>query len=336
MHYLIVILLISLSALFSGITLGFFSLNKDDLKRKSNLGDKRAKKIYNLRKNGNLLLCTLLIGNTTVNTTLSVFLGSIIHGIIAVLMATFLIVTLGEILPQAVFARHALILGSKLTWLVRFFLIIFYPICWPMSKILDKMLGDEIPTVYSKHELVKLIEDHENLKESDVDADEERIIKGALSYSDKEVRDIMTPRTEAFLLHYDDILNKSTVVKIKRTGHSRIPVYKKDPDDIVGVLYVKDSVGEVWEGKKVGEVCRKDVVFVDHDKTLDNLLNDFKRKKNHLFIALNEFGGVSGIVTIEDVIEEILGAEIMDEFDRHADLQEEAKRKARSKKRKKI
>jgi len=336
MDYLIVIILLIFSAIFSGLTLGFFSLNKDDLERKAGLGDKKAKRIYQLRKNGNLLLCTLLIGNVAVNATLSIFLGSITRGVTAGFIATGLIVIFGEIAPQATFSRFALTLGSKFTWLVRIFTIILFPVCWPLSRLLDGILGDEMPTVYSKHELVKLIEEHESLKESDVDADEERIIKGALSYSDKTVQNIMTPRTEVVLLRYDQPLDKKTITEIKNSGHSRIPVYKNDHDDIVGILYVKDLIGNNWRNKKVGEVARKNVIFVDHNKPLDDLLNDFKKKRNHLFIVLNEFGGVSGIVTIEDVLEEIIGAEIVDEFDKYEDLQKVAKRKANEKRRKKI
>jgi len=328
MNYLIIIILVIFSAMFSGMTLGFFSLNKDDLKRKAKLGDKQAMKVYKLRKDGNLLLCTLLIGNVAVNAVLSIFLGSITTGVVAVFIATGLIVIFGEIAPQATFSRYALALGSKFTWVVRLFIIMLWPICRPLAYLLDKILGDEMPTVYSKHELVKLIEEHEDLKQSEVDEDEERIIKGALSFSDKTVQNIMTPRTEAFILKYDQILHKKIIAKIKNLGHSRIPVYKKDKDDIVGILYVKDLVGEDWRDKTAGQVARDDVIFVDNNKTLDDLLNAFKRKKNHLFIVLNEFGGVSGIVTIEDVLEEIIGAEIVDEFDQYENLQAVAKRKA--------
>ena len=331
MNYLIIIILIIFSAIFSGLTIGFFSLNKDDLKRKAKLGDKQAKKVYELRKNGNLLLCTLLIGNVAVNAVLSVFLGSITTGVAAAITSTCLIVIFGEIAPQATFSRYALTLGSKFAWAVKLFIIILWPICRPLAFLLDKILGNEMPTIYSKHELVKLIEEHEDLKQSEVDADEERIIKGALSYSDKTVQDIMTPRTEVILLQSGQILDKKTITKIKKSGHSRIPIYKKDHDDIVSILYVKDIIGEDVHSKKAGEIARNNAVFVDCGKPLDDLLNEFKRKKNHLFIVLNDFGGVSGIVTIEDVIEEIIGVEIVDEFDVHEDLRKVAKKKANKK-----
>ncbi len=334
--YFIVLILVFFSALFSGLTLGFFSLNKDDLERKAELGDEGARKVYKVRKNGNLLLCTLLIGNVAVNSALSIYLGSIASGVVAGFIATALIVIFGEIIPQAAFSRYALDLGKRFVPLVNFFVFIFYPISYPIALVLDKILGEEMPTVYSKKELVKIIEDHEDLKESDIDEDEERIIKGALSFSNKTVKDIMTPRTEVIAFPANLKFNKETILKIKKTGRSRIPIYENDLDDIVGILYTKDLIGSLASTKTLRALSRKDVIFVDSTKHLDDLLNAFKKQKHHLFIVLDEYGAMSGIVTIEDVLEEIIGAEIVDEFDKHEDLQKVAKRKMEKRKINKI
>ncbi|MFH0892380.1 MAG: hemolysin family protein [Candidatus Falkowbacteria bacterium] len=331
MEYFIILILVTVSALFSGLTLGYFSLNKDDLGRKAKLGDKNAQKAYRIRKKGNLLLCTLLIGNVATNSVLSVFLGSVTTGVLAALASTFLIVIFGEILPQAVFSRYALIGGSRFAWLADFFIFIFYPICYPLSRILDKFLGSEIPTVYSKRELIKLIEDHEDNMDSEIDADEERIIKGALSFSDKKVDDIMTPRSGMYALPSNRILDKGAIIEISSRGHSRIPVYRKTRDDMVGLLYVKDLIRSDWSGKTVGEIARTDLIFVSQDKKLDELLNDFKKTRHHLFVVINKYGDVQGLVTIEDVMEEIIGEEIVDEFDRHVNLQEVAKNNFKAK-----
>lgn len=318
MTYLIVIILILLSATFSGLTLGFFSLNKDDIERKAKLGDKKAKKIYKVRKNGNLLLCTLLIGNVAVNSVLSIFLGSIASGFMAALMATSLIVIFGEITPQAAFSRYALILGAKFVWLVRIFIVILYPICKPLAWVLDKALGEEMPTIYSKKELTKMIEQHEQSPASAIDVDEKRIMKGALSFSDKKVSDIMTPRKKMVILDYDTKLSGKNIKKISSSGHSRIPVCKESRDDIIGLLYVKDLVPYTTQkliNTTIGQIARKKVIFVKEDETLDDLLNDFKKTRNHLFIVVDKSKRIIGIVTIEDVIEEIIGAEIIDEYD---------------------
>jgi CBS domain containing-hemolysin-like protein len=137
-------------------------------------------------------------------------------------------------------------------------------------------------------------------------------------------------------LPYNQRLDDRTIKKISDSGHSRIVVYKKNINEDVGILYVKDLIINKVSGKTIEELARKQVIFVDDDKNLDDLLNAFKKTKNHLFVVLNEFGEVAGIVTIEDVLEEILGVEIVDEFDKHKDLQEVAKRKARRRNIKKV
>ncbi len=315
-----VVFLLTLSALFSGLNLGFFTLHKNDLKRKAELGDKKAEKLYRLRKNGNLLLCTLLIGNVTVNSVLSIFMGELTNGVIASLVSIVLIVLIGEIIPQALFAHYAMKLSAKLTWLVDIFTFIFYPVAKPLSVVLDKALGEELPAVYSKKELAKIIDQQEPTQET-IDLDEKRIMKGALSFSDKTAREVMTPRLAIASVEFDAELTHETIDALRESGHSRIPVYKNTPDNIVGILYVKDMVGHDLGGKRAGDLARSTVIFVSPQKRLDDLLNDFKRTRNHLFVVVDNFGGVLGLVTIEDVIEEIIGAEIVDEFDKYEDLQ---------------
>jgi metal transporter CNNM len=327
MDYLIIVILVCFSALFSGLTLGFFSLGKQDLERKAKLGNRQAEKVYQVRKDGNLLLCTLLIGNVAVNATLSIFLGSIGSGVVAGVIATSLIVVFGEIIPQSVFSRYALVLGAKFAWLVRLFIFVFYLICRPMAWILDKMLGREMPAIYSKKELIKIIEQHEDSQESDIDSDEEKIVKGALSYADKKVKDIMTPRTEMFCLPGKQELDHNTLKKIFSKGHSRIPVYENDRDNITGILYVKDLI--LNKNVTAGRAARANVIFTDPEQPLDDLLNAFKNTRQHLFIVSDEYGMVWGIVTIEDVLEEIIGSEIVDEFDQHEDLRKLAQEKTK-------
>ncbi|MFA7170775.1 MAG: CNNM domain-containing protein [Candidatus Paceibacterota bacterium] len=321
---LLVFLLIGLSSIFSGLTLGLFTLNKDDLRRKSELGDKRAGEIYDIRKNGNLLLCTLLIGNVTVNSILSILLGSITSGFIASFAAIGLIVIFGEILPQAVFARHALRLGSKFIWIVKIFVFILYPVAKPLSNFLDRLLGEELPTIYSKKELAKIIDQQGGVEGGMIDADEERIIKGVLSYSEKTAGEIMTPRTAIVSIDFEENLVHSRIDALRESGHSRIPVFQENQDNIVGILYAKDLIGKNYVGKRAGDLARGNVIFVNPQKPLDDLLNDFKRTRNHLFVVADKFGSILGIVTIEDVIEEIIGEEIVDEFDKFEDLQEQA------------
>jgi metal transporter CNNM len=323
--YLIIIALIFLSGMFSGLTLGLLSLDKNELERKISLGNKQAEKVYAVRKHGNLLLCTLLLGNVAVNSTLAIYLGNLASGVAAGFLATGLIVIFGEILPQATFARYALQMGAKTAWIVKICIIIMFPVCWPIAKVLDKMLGEEMPSVYSKKELMKIIEEHEGSKESDLDADEERIIKGALSYSGILVEQVMTPRTVVYAIEKETVLNKSQLERIKKEGFTRIPVYEKSIDTMVGILYSKDLIN-IEIDTKVDMIYRKAKVFrVSEKMHLDKLLNMFIKSKTHMAFVENEFKGIEGVVTLEDVVEEILRQEIVDETDRTVDLQKKAR-----------
>ncbi len=317
-----------LSALFSGLTLGLMGLNKYELKRKVDLGDKEAAKVYPLRKQGNLLLTTLLVGNVAVNSALSIFLGSIVSGLMAGVMATALIVIFGEIIPQAIFSRYALRLGARIAWFVRILMYIFYPISAPIAFALNRILGDELPLIYSKQELVKIIEEHEDAKMSDVDEDEERIIKGALTFSDKQIKDVMTPRNVVVSFEENTEINKQLFDDVMRVGHSRFPVYEGDKDSIVGILYSKHLIGTANSGKKIKDIMKRDVQIVHEDDSLDDALDIFLKTHKHMAIVKDEFGGVSGVITLEDVIEEILKKEIVDETDVHEDMREFAKKSA--------
>ena len=243
MDYLIVIVLVAMSGLFSGLTLGLLSLDKTELERKISLGSKRAKKVYAVRKKGNLLLCTLLLGNVAVNSTLAIFLGNIASGVIAGIADTGLIVVFGEIIPQATFSRYALTVGAKTAWLVKIFIFILFPVCFPIAWVLDKVLGAELTTIYSKTELMKIIEEHEGSTDSDLDEDEHRIVKGALSFSDETAEQVMTPRTVLYAIQSDVKIDKKLMNQISRKGFTRIPIYTKRLDDVIGVLYVKDLIG---------------------------------------------------------------------------------------------
>ena len=327
MDYLIIIILVLLSGLFSGLTLGLLSLDKNEMERKVSLGNKQAKKIFAVRKKGNLLLCTLLLGNVGVNSTLAIFLGNITSGVVAGLAATGLIVIFGEIIPQATFARYALPLGAKTAWLVKIFIFILFPICWPIAWVLDKTLGEEISNIYSKRELIQIIREHGDSKKSDLDSDEERIIEGALSFSDKNAEQIMTPRTVVYALEVNTCLDEKLLNKIKEEGFTRIPIYENSIDNVVGILYAKDLIN-IKLNVKIKDIYKKEkVLTVSKQQKLDQLLNMFIGSKVHLALVKNEYHGLAGVVALEDVIEEILKREIVDETDHTPDLQKKARTK---------
>jgi CBS domain containing-hemolysin-like protein len=222
------VVLLGFSALFSGLNLGLMSLDKTGLEIVIGGDDEKyremAKKIYPIRENGNLLLCTLLLGNVSVNALLSILLADKAGGIVGFLASTFLIVIVGEIIPQAACSRYALEIGSKTVPLVRVIIILFWPIAFPLAWALDKALGQELATTYSNAEMLKLLQIH--VQEEKIDKDTANAMTGALKFRDMAVKDVMTPLANAFMLSVEEKLNFETIAKIFKTGYSRIPVYE--------------------------------------------------------------------------------------------------------------
>lgn len=317
-HYVVIVVLLLLSALFSGLNLGLMSLGSHTLKRKKELGDKNAAKVYAIRKNGNLLLVTLLLGNVAVNSVLAIFLGSITVGLLAVVLSTALITLFGEIIPQATFSRHALKFSSKVVWLVRIFIILLYPVCRPISYMLDKALGEELPTLYSRQELVNILEEHSTSIDSEIKSHEEKIARGALTFGEKTISQVMTPRSAVTALPINKKINKQFIGLVKDSGFARFPVLKKDK--VVGTLYTRDLLGNI-DGKTMKDIVRSPAIFIKENQSLDVALKLFLKTKHHLFIVEDKQKKMVGVVSIEDIIEEILGDEIVDEFDRHDDMQ---------------
>ena len=317
MDYVVITALLLLSALFSGLNLGLMSLGPHTLKRKKELGDKQAAKVYEIRKNGNLLLVTLLLGNVAVNSILAIYLGSITVGLVAVVASTGLITLFGEIIPQAVFSRHALNLSAKIVWLVRIFIVVLYPICRPISSMLDWALGEELPTIYSRQELVNILEEHSESTDSEIKSHEEQIARGALTYGEKTIKQVMTPLAVVSSLSLNQKITKVFIKKIKDSGFARFPVMHNGV--VVGTLYSRDLLG-VARTKKIKDIMHTPVIFVQQNQALDIALRQFLATKNHLFVVQNQQKKMVGVVTIEDVIEEILGDEIVDEFDQHDDM----------------
>ena len=170
-----------------------------------------------------------------------------------------------------------------------------------------------------------MIEEYEaHLPESAIDTDEQRIARGSLMFSHRTVADVMTPNTVAITLEVAQTLNTETIQSLKQSGFSRFPVSENDKNNIVGILYWRDLVGVPLD-TPVRNVYDPYVNFVEPEDKLDAVLNEFIQKRTHLFVVRDEFGGFEGVITLEDVLEEIVGTEIIDEEDKHADLRRVAK-----------
>jgi len=315
--YAISLLLISLSALFSGLTLGYFTLNTQSLKRQAKLGQKEAIAILPIRKKGNQLLTTLLLGNVAVNSILSVYLSSLASGVVAALSATVLIFLFGEIIPQAVLSRHAMKFGALAAPLVRVLMFMTAPVTFPIAWSLDKLLGKEMQSMYTKHEIMEIISEHEDSEHSPIDEDEERIVHGALQFSHTTVREVMTPKENVCMFEEQQRLTHAFFEEVTDLGYSRYPVYSGNRENVVGILFTKDLLTEDDDIalNQTVEAFEKSYNIARPGEMLDTVLARMLKKREHMCIVFNRKEQFMGVITLEDIIEEIIQQEITDEDD---------------------
>ncbi|XP_043111265.1 metal transporter CNNM1 isoform X3 [Puntigrus tetrazona] len=328
------VLLLALSALFSGLVISMLALDPVELKVLQNSGtdkeQKYAHKIESVRKHGNYVLCTLVLCNVLTNTFLVVWMCQIL-GVTPVSTAacTFLIFFIGEILPHSVASRHGLAIASKTVWLTKMLMLLTFPITYPISKLLDNMLHQEISNFYTREKLLAMLRVtdpyHDLVKE------ELNIIQGALELRSKTVEDVLTPLNDCFMLASDAVLDFYTMSDVMQSGYTRIPVFENERSNIVDILFVKDLAfvdpDDCTPLKTITQFYKHPLHCVFNDTKLDAMLEQFKKGKSHLAIVQrvnNEGEGdpfyeVMGIVTLEDVIEEIIKSEIVDETDLYTD-----------------
>lgn len=317
MDYFVILFLLAASALFSGISLGFMSLSVHELKRKSATGDRRAAALLTFRSQGNTLLTALVLATVAANSALSVFLGTQHSGVVAVALSTTLIFIFGDVFPQAYFRHYAFALSYYTLPITRLVFWLSYPVARPIAYILDRLLGAEEAAIYSKAELMHIIAEQEDHIGGHVDADEERIMHGALSFSDKVVSDIATPVGKVYALPHDRKLSKETLEEIREQGFSRVPVYGSSMDSVLGILYTADLIGrEGLSEATVESLALREPHTVYADEKLDVVLRKFLHSKRHLRIVVDRATNKTvGVVTLEDVLEEVIRNEIEDERD---------------------
>jgi len=292
------------------------SLEIADLKRKAKLGNAEARKVLPLRRNSHLSLAAILLCNVAAVSASSLVLESELYGILAGLTSTLLIVIFGEILPQALFNRHALIYTSRFAPLLRLMIILTYPVAKPLQLLLDRLFGPEIDELQSRRELGIMISEHLGSSQSELDDDEVEIIRGALQLSEKRVRDIMTPISQVYWLTPQTVIDGDKIDQIKARGRSRIPVFNTDKTICYGVLLMKQLIDIDFdeEPPRVDELPLHPVQAVGSMTALDTMLRKFIGSHTHL-VPVEKDDKIVGIVTIEDLIEEIVGHEIEDETD---------------------
>ncbi|KAK0400371.1 hypothetical protein QR680_003466 [Steinernema hermaphroditum] len=314
-----------LSALFSGLTLGLMSLTPMELELVQKSGSQKEQKyaatILPIRRKGNLLLCSLLLGNVIVNSAISILFGDLTSGFLALFISSAGIVIFGEIVPQSICVKKGLAVGAYTIGVTKFFIFLTFPVAWPISKLLDCLLGDEY-VAYDRKRLMELIKLNTVNQDGQL-AEEFKIAVGAMELYDKVGKDVMTRIEDVFMLPNNTILNAKTVAEIVRTGYTRIPVYMTgDKNCITDILFVKDlALLDPDDNFTVKTVCgyhQHPVKFVLEDTPLKVMLEEFKKGDCHMAIVNRPNGNsfdLVGIVTLEDIVEEILQAEIVDEFD---------------------
>ncbi|XP_059056452.1 unextended protein-like [Achroia grisella] len=328
--FILILICLMFSALFSGLNLGLMSLDRTELKIISNTGTEQERKyaraIMPVRDHGNYLLCSILLGNVAVNSTFTILLDELTSGLFAVIFSTLAIVLLGEITPQAICSRHGLMVGAKSIMITKAVMALTAPMAFPVSKLLDYFLGEEIGSVYNRERLKELVKVTTDV--NDLDKDEVNIISGALELRKKTVSDVMTKLEDVFMLPITSILDFETMSEIIKSGYSRIPVYEGTRGNIVTVLFIKDlAFVDPDDNTPLRTLCQyyqNPCNFVFEDVTLDVMFKQFKDgHKGHMAFVHrinNEGEGdpfyeTMGLVTLEDVIEEMIQAEIVDETD---------------------
>ncbi|KAK8347337.1 hypothetical protein V6Z12_A06G010000 [Gossypium hirsutum] len=295
LYLLIIVGLVCFAGLMAGLTLGLMSLGLVDLEVliKSGRPQDRihAAKIFPVVKNQHLLLCTLLIGNSLAMEALPIFLDKLVPPWAAILVSVTLILMFGEILPQAVCTRYGLKVGAAMAPFVRVLLCLFLPISYPISKVLDWMLGKGHAALLRRAELKTFVDFHGNEagKGGDLTHDETTIIAGALEMTEKTAKVAMTPISNAFSLDLDTTLDLETLNKVMTMGHSRVPVYYGNPKNIIGLVLVKNLLTIDSEGPvPLRKIIIRKIPRVSVDMPLYDILNEFQKGHSHIAVVYKD------------------------------------------------
>jgi len=322
MDFVAVVVCIFFSALFSGIEIAFFLLSEMKLRALAEAGDRRAKMAYHLRSNPQRLLSTILIGNNLANIA-AASLATVIalrlfgsYGVaVATALLTLLVLIFGEIVPKTLAAKHALSVVQWVAYPIYWFEKLLSPILLIIEPLIAKFTGGRgLAVPFATAEELKMALE-EGGKTGVLQTDEVTMIKNVFLLNDITAEDAMTPRTYMFAL--DGTLTiEAAKDQLYNSPHSRIPIIERSPDNITGILYKITALKELAEGN--GKVRLTDIasppLFVPTGKPADELMKQFQQEKRHMAIVVNEFGEVAGLVTLEDLLEEVVG-EIMDETD---------------------
>ena len=322
MQYIIaIVLLVVFSAYFSATETAFTSANRIRLKNLAGDGDKKAKQVLDMSENYDALLSTILVGNNIVNIAMSsiatVFfmkLYPLYGATIATVVITVVVLVFGEISPKSIAKEKAESFAMFAAPLLKVFIVTLTPVNWIFTqwkKLLARIFHVDGARPITEDELLTIVEEAET--EGGIDEGQSELIQNAIEFNELEAWDVLTPRVDIDAIEIDE--DKEEIARLfLETGYSRLPVYEDDLDNIMGVLNQKDFHNYIKGTDADVSEYVKPVIFVAGSMKISQLLKRLQTAKTHIAIIVDEYGGTSGLVTMEDIIEELVG-EIYDEHD---------------------
>lgn len=319
----VLFVLLILSALISGAEVALFSLSQTDINAQKENGDSNGNLIFQMLKNPKKLLATILIANNLVNISIVLVfapIGEKLFGnfseftrlLFEVGLVTFFILLFGEILPKIYATRNNVKFARFVVKFIKLLEVIFTPLTLPMQQIINK-ISQKLGKQKTSLSVGQLSQALELASSGDTTQEEQKILKGIVSFGNIETREVMRPRMDIFALN-ETLSFEQMLQQVKENGYSRVPVFKENIDQITGVIHTKDLLPYISENNFDWSSIKRKPFFIPENKKLDDLLNEFQSKKIHLAIVVDEYGGTSGIITLEDIIEQIVG-DIRDEYD---------------------
>ena len=322
--FALLFLLLLCSALISGAEVALFSLKRNDVEEGLEQKSKRIEIIAKLLESPKKLLATILVANNFINIAIVIlfaFLGDLIFEsitnlqikfLVEVVVVTFLILLFGEILPKIYASRNNLKFATFMAYPLKVLDVILSPVSLPMRSVtigIHNKLGKQ----KSNLSVDQLSQALELTSQEDTTTEEHKILKGIVSFGNTDTKQVMRPRIDIFALKIEQKYLE-IMPEIIENGYSRIPVYRDNMDTIEGILYVKDLLPYIDRKQFDWTTLLREPFFVPENKKLDDLMAEFQEKKVHLAVVVDEYGGTSGLISLEDIIEEIVG-DISDEFD---------------------
>ncbi|MDI9255875.1 gliding motility-associated protein GldE [Flavobacterium sedimenticola] len=321
---LAIALLLLCSAMISAAEVALFSLTKEDLAKLTTENPSKANLISRLLQKPKKLLATLLLANNFVNIGVIILFSFLSNSLFVsitspllkflteVVLVTFLILLFGEVLPKVYASRNNAKFSVRMAGPLYVLDLLLSPVSLPMRNI-SVYLHDKLGKQKSNFSVNQLSQALEMTSSEDTSSEEQKILEGIVSFGNTDTKQVMSPRIDIFALEINEPF-ADIYAKIVDKGYSRIPVYRENIDQIEGVLFVKDLIPHIHKKEFEWNTLMRKPFFVPENKKLDDLLKDFQSMKSHLAIVVDEYGGTSGLVSLEDIIEEIVG-DISDEFD---------------------